>query len=88
MTIVAGVDFGTLSVRATLGDTPAVLVSGHAPFCWGRTPLNAAQCSVILEEIAQLALHTGTANPKAISKILQEKHFLRKHGSTGYYGQT
>ena len=42
-----------------------------------------------MEEIAALATITITANPKAraISKHLHDKHFLRKHGSTAYYGQ-
>jgi len=68
---------------------PAVLVAGHAPFCWGETPANAAHNAVVLEEVAAMALETLAANPKArpISKTLHEKHFFRKHGSTAYYGQ-
>ena len=69
--------------------TPGVLVAGHAPFCWGKTPAEAAHNSVLVEEIAMMALNTLTANPKArpISKALHEKHFFRKHGSSAYYGQ-
>ena len=69
--------------------TPGVLVAGHAPFCWGATPTEAAHAAVIIEEIAALATYTLTANPKAraISRHLHDKHFLRKHGSTSYYGQ-
>jgi len=68
---------------------PGVLVAGHAPFCWGETPANAAHNAVVLEEIAAMALQTLMANPKArpISKALHERHFFRKHGSTAYYGQ-
>jgi L-ribulose-5-phosphate 4-epimerase len=68
---------------------PGVLVAGHAPFCWGATPTEAAHAAVVIEEIAALAAHTITANPKAraISKSLHDKHFLRKHGGTAYYGQ-
>jgi L-ribulose-5-phosphate 4-epimerase len=68
---------------------PAVLVSGHAPFCWGKTPAEAAHIAVVLEEIAAMATQTLVANPKArpISRDLHEKHFLRKHGGTAYYGQ-
>src|SRR6201999_4062142 len=49
---------------------PGVLVAGHAPFCWGATPTEAAHSAVIVEEIAAMATATGTANPKgqAISK--------------------
>jgi L-ribulose-5-phosphate 4-epimerase len=69
--------------------TPGVLVSGHAPFCWGATPAEAAHSAVVIEEIAALATHTITANPRAraISKPLRDKHFHRKHGSSAYYGQ-
>jgi len=69
--------------------TPGVLVAGHAPFCWGATPAEAAHNAVIVEEIAALALQTLAANPKAraIEKTLHEKLFFRKHGNTAYYGQ-
>lgn len=69
--------------------TPGVLVAGHAPFCWGQTPADAAHHAVILEEIAAMALQAITANPKArpIPKALHEKHFSRKHGTSAYYGQ-
>lgn len=69
--------------------TPAALVAGHAPFCWGKSPSEAAHMAVVLEEIARMAFQTIAANPKAkpISKHLHEKHFLRKHGSGAYYGQ-
>jgi L-ribulose-5-phosphate 4-epimerase len=68
---------------------PAALVSGHAPFCWGKTPAEAAHIAVVVEEIAAMALQTLVANPKArpISRHLHDKHFLRKHGGTAYYGQ-
>ena len=68
---------------------PAVLVAGHAPFCWGRTPAEAAHIAVVVEEIAALAFQTLAANPKtrAISRHLHDKHFLRKHGRDAYYGQ-
>jgi L-ribulose-5-phosphate 4-epimerase len=69
--------------------TPGVLVAGHAPFCWGKSPSEAAHNAVLVEEIATMALQTLTANPKArpISKTLHKKHFFRKHGVSAYYGQ-
>ena len=69
--------------------TPGILVAGHAPFCWGKTPADAAHNAVVVEEIAAMALQTITANPKArpLEKVLHEKHFFRKHGSSAYYGQ-
>lgn len=71
-------------------DSPAVLVAGHAPFCWGTSPAEAAHIAVIVEEIAALAFQTLAANSKArpIPKHLQGKHFSRKHGSSAYYGQS
>jgi L-ribulose-5-phosphate 4-epimerase len=68
---------------------PAVLVAGHAPFCWGKSPAEAAHIAVILEQIAAMAFQTINTNPKAhpISRHLHDKHFLRKHGSGAYYGQ-
>ena len=69
--------------------TPAVLVSGHAPFCWGASPTDAAHTAVVVEELAHMAYLTFTirADVKGISETLRDKHFLRKHGPTAYYGQ-
>jgi len=68
---------------------PAVLVAGHAPFTWGGSAAEAAHHAVVLEEIAQTALHTLAVNPDAapISQALLDKHFFRKHGVKAYYGQ-
>ena len=70
-------------------ETPAVLVAGHAPFCWGRTPAGAAHIAVVLEEVASMALDTLQINPRAgaLERPLHAKHFYRKHGTTAYYGQ-
>jgi L-ribulose-5-phosphate 4-epimerase len=70
-------------------EIPAVLVAGHAPFCWGKSASEATHVAVVLEEIALIAFQTIAANPKArpISKHLHEKHFLRKHGTKATYGQ-
>ncbi len=68
---------------------PAVLVAGHAPFCWGTTPAEAAHIAVVLEEIAAMALNALTINPQAepLPRRLHDKHFFRKHGPGAYYGQ-
>ena len=68
---------------------PAVLVSGHAPFCWGPSVTEAAHTAAVVEEIAHMAFLTLTINAEseAISKALHDKHFLRKHGPAAYYGQ-
>jgi L-ribulose-5-phosphate 4-epimerase len=68
---------------------PTVLVVGHAPFCWGATPAEAAHNAVILESVARMAYYTvaiaGESFPLPLA--LLDKHFLRKHGSQAYYGQ-
>ena len=63
-------------------ETPAVLVAGHAPFCWGASPSEATHNAVIVEELAHLALLTLTINAQAeaLAEHLRDKHFLRKHG--------
>jgi L-ribulose-5-phosphate 4-epimerase len=68
---------------------PAVLVAGHAPFCWGANPAEAAHNAVILEYIARMASHTLLINAESrpLARELHDKHFLRKHGRNAYYGQ-
>jgi L-ribulose-5-phosphate 4-epimerase len=68
---------------------PAVLVAGHAPFCWGETVTAAAHTAVIVEELAALAWMTIAINPGAtpISQALRDKHHFRKQGSAATYGQ-
>ena len=68
---------------------PAVLVTGHAPFCWGASAADAAHNAWMLEEVAQMALATVALNPgvRPIDPALLDKHFLRKHGTNAYYGQ-
>lgn len=68
---------------------PAVLVAGHAPFCWGPSAGDAAHHAVILEYVARMAYHTLRINAESqpLARELHDKHFLRKHGSNAYYGQ-
>jgi L-ribulose-5-phosphate 4-epimerase len=68
---------------------PAVLVGGHASFCWGRSVAESVETSALLEEIAMIAYRTLQigANTLPISDALREKHFSRKHGPDRYYGQ-
>lgn len=68
---------------------PAVLVAGHAPFCWGSSAADAAHNAVILEYVARMASHTLLINAESrpIARALHDKHFLRKHGRNAYYGQ-
>jgi L-ribulose-5-phosphate 4-epimerase len=68
---------------------PAVLVAGHAPFCWGATAAEASHNAVILEYVARMACHTVAINTdsRPLAPELHDKHFLRKHGRNAYYGQ-
>ncbi len=70
-------------------ETPAVLVANHGPFTWGKGPAEAVESTVVLEQVATMALGTITINPKQgpISKALLDKHYFRKHGKDAYYGQ-
>ena len=69
---------------------PAVLVANHGPFTWGADPAAAVEATVVLEQIAAMALGTITINPaqSPISRALLDKHYLRKHGKNAYYGQS
>ena len=68
-------------------DVPGALVAGHGPFTWGATAAEAVEHSVVLEAVAEMALHTLALNPAAGSPAhLYERHFTRKHGPGAYYG--
>ena len=69
---------------------PAVLVAGHAPFCWGKNAGDAVHNAVSLEYIARMATWTLSINPtaRALAPELHDKHFFRKHGAGAYYGQS
>ncbi len=68
---------------------PAVICSNHGPFTWGKDCNGAVYHSVVLEEVAKMAIYTKQVSPNAESapQNIQDKHFLRKHGPNAYYGQ-
>jgi L-ribulose-5-phosphate 4-epimerase len=68
---------------------PAVLVANHGPFTWGSDAAAAVKETVVLEQIAAMAMGTITIDPdkSPISRALLDKHYLRKHGKNAYYGQ-
>lgn len=70
-------------------DVEMVLVGGHGPFTWGISAAKAVYHSVILEEIARMALFTEQLHPGAepLKESLIDKHWQRKHGEGAYYGQ-
>lgn len=70
---------------------PAVLVHEHGPFTWGKTAAEAVYHSVVLDQVAKMALRTRTiqafSHQQQMKQELLDKHFLRKHGANAYYGQ-
>jgi L-ribulose-5-phosphate 4-epimerase len=68
---------------------PAVLVAGHAPFCWGLTASDAVHNAVVLEAVARMAYYTSTLNAACpgVAQHLLDRHYFRKHGRSKTYGQ-
>ncbi len=68
---------------------PAVLVKNHAPFTWGKSAGESVHNSVVLEEVAMMAIQCKQLNPNVtpMPQVLLDKHFMRKHGPKAYYGQ-
>jgi len=68
---------------------PGVLVAGHAPFVWGKTPAEAVEHADVLEYIARLAFRSVLlgAPEGGIPAHVSEHHYLRKHGPKATYGQ-
>lgn len=69
---------------------PGVICHHHGPFTWGNDPASAVYHAVVLEEVAKMALLTRQVDPFAATapQPLLDKHYLRKHGSNAYYGQS
>jgi L-ribulose-5-phosphate 4-epimerase len=84
---------GTVLIEALAGhsplELPAVLVRGHAPFCWGVDVADAVEHAVTLEEVARMALLTTLleAGGPGLDPHVTRKHYERKHGAAAYYGQ-
>jgi L-ribulose-5-phosphate 4-epimerase len=70
-------------------EIPAVLVANHGPFAWGTTTTKAIEHARVLEYLARLEWRVRTMAPEAAPPdgFLIDKHFLRKHGPSAYYGQ-
>lgn len=68
---------------------PAVLVAGHAPFCWGTSAGDSVHNSLVLEKVAEMALGVYRLNPDPglLPEYFVERHFARKHGPAASYGQ-
>lgn len=71
-------------------DVPAILLKGHGPFTWGKTPEKAVENALVLEEVACMAYHDMVITDNLIKPVpnsLLDKHYFRKHGANAYYGQ-
>lgn len=68
---------------------PGVLVAGHAPFAWGKSPLDAVEHADVLEYIARLAFRSVLLGAPAsgLPEYVGEHHYMRKHGPKATYGQ-
>jgi L-ribulose-5-phosphate 4-epimerase len=68
---------------------PGILCANHGPFTWGKDAAEAVHNAVVLEEVAKLAFNTEMLKPgvNPAPQVLQDRHFLRKHGANAYYGQ-
>ena len=68
---------------------PAVLVRNHGPFTWGPSGKKAVETAFALEIVAEMAMKALQLAPAASSvpQYLLNKHYLRKHGASAYYGQ-
>jgi L-ribulose-5-phosphate 4-epimerase len=66
-----------------------VLNTGHAPFCWGITPAEAAHNAVVLEAVAPMAYYTSRLNAACtgVTQHLLDRHYFREHGASKTYGQ-
>ncbi|PKQ28507.1 MAG: L-ribulose-5-phosphate 4-epimerase [Candidatus Anoxymicrobium japonicum] len=75
--------------RLSYREVPMALVASHGPFTWGETPEEAVFNSVVLEELARLALLTLALDPATaeLDRALVDRHFQRKHGEDASYGQ-
>jgi L-ribulose-5-phosphate 4-epimerase len=75
---------------------PGVLVAGHAPFTWGKSPAEAVEHADVLEYIARLAFRTALLRSASTPSLpsgceipvyVSEHHYMRKHGPKATYGQ-
>ena len=68
---------------------PGVLVAGHAPFAWGKSPMAAVEHADVLEYIARMAFRSVLlgAPESGLPAYVGQHHYLRKHGPKATYGQ-
>jgi L-ribulose-5-phosphate 4-epimerase len=69
---------------------PMILVAGHGPFTWGKSPGQSVYHAAVLEEVCKMAYFTLALRPdvKPLPEHIIRKHWERKHGPNAYYGQS
>jgi L-ribulose-5-phosphate 4-epimerase len=69
---------------------PMILVAGHGPFTWGKSPGQSVYHAAVLEEVCKMAYFTLALKPgvKPLPEHIIRKHWERKHGPNAYYGQS
>lgn len=77
------------SLGLSTDEIPGVLVANHGPFAWGQDASAAVERAHVLEYLARVNCIAGLVDPRASSpaQFLIDRHFLRKHGKSAYYGQ-
>ena len=86
-------NIGRIIVETFQGINPmqmcGVLTAGHGPFTWGDSVKSSIEHSLILDELAKMALLTRAVNPNAalLPKEMLDKHYLRKYGKNAYFYQ-
>ncbi len=78
------------SLGVSPDEVPAVLVANHGPFAWGPDTAKAIEHARVLEYLARIecrlrAMGVDDTRPET---FLVDKHYLRKHGASRYYGQS
>lgn len=67
---------------------PGCVIKNHGPFAWGKDAADAVYHAVVMEKVAEMDLKTLLLNPKALMpQYILDKHYMRKHGPSAYYGQ-
>jgi L-ribulose-5-phosphate 4-epimerase len=66
-----------------------ILVAGHAPFTWGKDPLDSVKNNLVLERVAKMSFNSIIINPEIsnLPEYILNLHYQRKHGPNAYYGQ-
>jgi L-ribulose-5-phosphate 4-epimerase len=79
-----------LEKRLSPEEVAAVLVLSHGPFAWGSDAAAAVENARVLEYLARMEIlvrATGARGVRRPAGFLVDKHHLRKHGKSAYYGQ-